>query len=196
MTFRASLLSVAMIMAACGGGGSSTGPPGEGGAGGATVGGGGSGGADLDSCLVVETQFRDLADIQKYTIARSCASQNDVCHNDEDPPPMHNVGMVWNMVGMPCNTGLVEYDEWDEFCKRAEDGGSDGLVVNPGNAADSYLMIRLRGGTRTSRVQMPNGAPELSAGELYAIAAWINTLVPGESSSADPIDYQKTPCPL
>jgi hypothetical protein len=166
------------------------------------VGGGGSGGGGGGSvmpsyCESAQQQFRDLADLHKYTIARTCAFEGNNCHFDEDPPPLHTVALTWNIVGMPCNVGVPDYADWDPFCKAAADGGSDGKIVVPGNAAESYLMIRLRADAedRTQRIAMPNGSEALSDKELYAIEAWINSLEAGVSTPSDPIDYSKTPCP-
>lgn len=149
-----------------------------------------------DNCAPARARYKDLADIHKYTVARGCAFSADTCHNDEDPPPMHTVGHLWNLINVPCNQGVADYAEWDPFCQRPEDGGGAGVLVRPGDADSSYLIIRLEADMRTARAQMPYGAQPLSDEELYVIRAWINSLVPRLSQPSDPIDYRKTPCPL
>ncbi len=153
-------------------------------------------GPPASPCAAIEATYKDLADIHKYVIARSCSLGANTCHHDEDPPPMHTVGLFWNLISAPCNQGVADYDEWDPFCRPVGEGGAAGVLVAPGDADHSYLMIRLLADARTSRVQMPYGAQPLSDEELYAIRAWINSLVPLVSTPSDPIDYSKTPCPL
>ncbi len=145
-----------------------------------------------ETCDSVESKYKDLADLQKYTISKSCAFELDNCHFDEDPPTMHTVAAMWQMIDQPCNQAIPEAVDWDPFCTNG------GLLVNPGNAADSYLLVRLKGPNRddrSSRTQMPFGSSGLSGGEEYAISAWINGLT-ATSTVEDLIDYSLTPCPL
>jgi len=147
-------------------------------------------------CKNVQATYKDLSDIHKYTIARGCAFAADTCHHDEDPPPMHTVGHFWNLINTPCNQGVAERDTWDPFCLPVHEGGEGGVLVVPGDPDASYLLVRLEADARTNRIQMPYGAQPLSDGELYVIRAWINSLIPNLSQPSDPIDYDKTPCPL
>jgi hypothetical protein len=151
-----------------------------------------------DRCINVQAQYKDLADIHKYTIKRTCAFGVNSCHFDEDTPPMHTVGLFWNMINMPCNTGVVidEGSGPDAFCISSADGGNDGVVIKAGDASQSYLMIRLRHDLRTQRERMPLDVGALSPEELYVLEAWINGLLLGESTPSDLIDYSKTACPL
>ena len=48
------------------------------------------------------------------------------------------------------------------------------LRVDPGNAADSYLYMKLIGDERIEGDPMPAEAGPLSAGELNLVEAWIN----------------------
>ncbi len=151
-----------------------------------------------ERCLNVQSQYKDLADIHKYTIKRTCAFGVNSCHFDEDPPPMHTVGLFWQMmINIPCNQNVVpgEAPGMDAFCMSSADGGSDGVLIKPGDAGQSYLMIRLRHDSRTQRERMPLEVGALSAEELYALEAWINSLDAALEIS-QPIDYSKTPCPL
>lgn len=149
----------------------------------------------LDQCNTTQQKFQYLSDIHTYTVMVTCANGANSCHNDEDPPPMHTVGLFWNMINMPCNTGIPEMIYWDQFCRSSADGGSNGVMVNPGDASNSYLIMRLRNDSRTFRPNMPLGVGTISPEEIYAIEAWINGLVLGVSTPSDPIDYSKTSCP-
>ena len=68
---------------------------------------------ESDPCEPTQRAFRDLADVHKYTISRSCSLGIDTCHHDEDPPTMHTVGHLFNLINMPCNLGVAETSEWD-----------------------------------------------------------------------------------
>lgn len=75
-------------------------------------------------------------------------------------------------------------------------GTDTGMIVQPGDARNSYLVRRLLG-EETSRVQMPlnenadnptESNQPLSADEMYAVMSWINCMQPGESVYS-PIHY-------
>ncbi|VAW70716.1 hypothetical protein MNBD_GAMMA09-2441 [hydrothermal vent metagenome] len=147
-------------------------------------------------CLEVQSKYRDLDDLHKYTIKRTCASGANSCHFNEVSPPMHTVSLFWSMINMPCNSGVPDYTEYDVYCQSSADGGNDGVLVEPGDADQSYLMIRLRGDTRTTRLTMPLNNAALTPEEIYVFEAWINGLELGLSTPEDLIDYSKTICPF
>jgi hypothetical protein len=50
--------------------------------------------------------------------------------------------------------------------------------VNPGNATDSYLYMKITADPRTTGARMPEGGAALSAAEITAIRDWINDGAP------------------
>jgi len=77
---------------------------------------------------------------------------------------------------------LVSANLGVRLANKASVGCTGKVIVDPGNAASSYLLDKLQGDA-TCGVQMPKGKPALDATSINCVADWIDGLSPGTTGS-------------
>lgn len=102
-----------------------------------------------------------LESIQTNIFSTSCALSG--CHIGNDAPR-----------GLDLSAGNARENLVD-----VASGGVPGFLrVNPGNADDSYLVLKLEGDERIVGSRMPLNMPPLSSMEIGVIREWINSGAP------------------
>lgn len=98
---------------------------------------------------------------------------------------------VRNAAHIPAPTAVLQGDE----NQNGVFGTGDGAIVKPGDAARSYLVLRLL--AQSARPRMPLGANAdqpteinrpLTQNEMYVLMSWINCMQPGDGAYS-PIRY-------
>ncbi len=108
-----------------------------------------------------------LASIQANIFSPSCALSG--CHTGSSPQMNQNLsaGMAYsNIVNVP-STEEPQY-----------------MRVLPGDAANSYLYMKITGDARITGVQMPKVGGPLTADKIAAIKDWINAGAPPDTSGS------------
>lgn len=102
-----------------------------------------------------------LQSIQANVFNTSCALSN--CHTGPNAPQ-----------GLDLSAGSARAN----LIKVPSTQAPDFLRVEPGNADDSYLVMKLEGDSRISGARMPFQRPALSSNQLSVIRAWIDSGAP------------------
>ncbi|MBL4634646.1 MAG: hypothetical protein JKY56_12280 [Kofleriaceae bacterium] len=68
-----------------------------------------------------QDRFVTTTDLMRYTIAPTCAAENNECHSNEDFPDLHTEGNFWNLLGLNCNLGVGERDTIEDYCEGVGD---------------------------------------------------------------------------
>jgi len=98
-----------------------------------------------------------LLDVQTQVFSPNCAT--GFCHIGAGAPhglDLSSGAAAANLIDLPS-------EQLPQF-----------LRVEPGNATDSYLFMKLQGDPRINGDQMPAENPPLSAGQLLLIESWID----------------------
>ena len=98
----------------------------------------------------------NIVSIQNNIFTPNCALSG--CHTQ--PAPRNALDLTFGSA----QANLINVPAFD---------GSGFLRVQPGNAVDSYLYMKLIGDMRIVGVRMPKDNPPLSAEELTAVRDWI-----------------------
>lgn len=104
-----------------------------------------------------------LTEVQAQVFDQSCAF--DFCHGGATPQQGMNLenGLAFgSIVGIPSQ-------ELPQF-----------LRIEPGNAADSYLVMKITGDPRIAGERMPFGGPFLSTDQILMVVDWVERGAPDD----------------